>query len=194
MSVNKIVDEKVMLRLHYKKMRDKMTPLYKKTLDYDIESRLICSREYMDAKLILCYVAKDDEVQTRGIIRAALANGKKVAVPLCESEGKMNFYLIDSLDDLRKGTFGIFEPDPSKSALLKDFDDSLCVVPGLSFDPCGNRLGFGRGYYDRFLETYKGLTVGLCYNSFIKWDIPTEKHDVPVKVLVTEGYLRRTSK
>lgn len=182
-----------MLREHYKKMRGKMTPLYKKSLDIDIASRLLCSREYADASLILTYVAKKDEVETRGIIHAVLANNKKVAVPRCEAEGKMSFYYISSLEELRESPKGIMEPDPETSQKVTDMSGALCIVPGLSFDPEGNRLGFGGGYYDRFLSSFQGITAGLCYGSFIKWGIPSEDHDVPVKVLVTDRYIRRTA-
>ncbi len=193
MSVNKIIEEKSMLRDHYKKMRTKMSSKYKHDLDLDIASRFLCSEQYSKAKLLLAYVSKETEIETRGIIYAALANNKRVAVPRCESEGKMSFYYIDGVDSLVMGKNGILEPDPDKCTLVTDFSSSLCIVPGYSFDPAGNRLGYGGGYYDRFLSDYQGVTVGLCYSSFIKWNIPCESHDVPVSVIATDGYIRRAS-
>lgn len=191
--MSKFSDEKLMLREHYRKMRDKMTATYKKSLDIEIASRLICSREYADADMLLVYVAKDSEIETRGIISAALANGKQVAVPKCEGEGIMDFYLITSLSELSYGRYGILEPDTEKCRKVTDFENAMCIVPGLSFDPKGNRLGQGGGYYDRFLSSFTGITVGLCYSSFIKWDIPAEQHDIPVSIIVTDRYLRRTA-
>lgn len=192
-AVSKLQDEKVKLRQHYRSMRDNMTPQYKHSLDIEIASRLLCTREYMNAKALIIYVAKKQEVETRGIIHAAFANGKQVAVPKCEPQGVMNFYLISSMDDLSVGHFGIMEPDTDKCRLLEDFTDSLCLVPALCFDPQGNRLGYGGGYYDRFLSTYKGVSAGLCYGSFVKWDLPVESFDVPVDLLVTDRYARHTA-
>lgn len=186
-------DEKVMLRKHYKEMREKMTAEYKRSLDIEIASRFLCTREYMNAKTVLIYVSKADEVETRGIIYGAFANGKKVAVPKCEGKGIMKFYLISSMNDLCEGFRNILEPDTDKCKLLTDFENSICVVPALSFDPEGYRLGFGGGYYDRFLENYKGVSAGLCYGSFVKWNLPREEHDIPVDLLVTDRYARHTS-
>lgn len=191
--MSKIIDEKVKLRQHYRSMREKMTPQYKHSLDIEIASRLLCTAEYMKAKTIITYVAKKQEIETRGIIHAAFANGKQVAVPKCEENGVMRFYLINSLQDLTQGGFGIMEPDTHKCRLLEDFSDSLCIVPAFTFDPHGQRLGYGAGYYDRFLETYKGVSAGLCYASFVKWDLPCESHDVPVDLLVTDRYARHTA-
>ncbi len=191
--MSKISDEKVKLRQHYRSMRDKMTAEYKHSLDIEIASRFLCTREYMNSKNLITYVAKKQEIGTQGIISAAFANGKQVAVPKCEPQGVMNFYLIASMGDLKEGSFGIMEPDTSKCKLLENFTDSICLVPALTFDPQGQRLGYGGGYYDRFLSTYKGISVGLCYASFVKWDLPCESHDIPVGLLVTDRYARHTA-
>ncbi len=182
-----------MLRKHYKEMREKMAAQYKRSLDIEIASRFLCTWEYMQAKTLLVYVSRDTEVDTRGIIHAAFANGKNVAVPKCEGKGIMNFYLIKGMDDLLEGFGGILEPDADKCTKLSDFTDSICVVPALSFDPEGYRIGFGGGYYDRFLANYKGITAGLCYGSFVKWDLPREEHDIPVRLLITDRFARHTS-
>ncbi len=191
--MSKAGDEKVMLRKHYKDMREKMTAQYKRSLDIEIASRFLCTYEYMQAKTLLVYVSRATEVDTIGIIHGAFANGKRVAVPKCEDNGIMNFYLINSMDDLKKGYAGISEPDVSRCTKLSDFADSICIVPGLSFDPEGYRVGFGGGYYDRFLANYEGISAGLCYTSFVKWDLPREEHDVPVSILVTDRFARHTS-
>lgn len=191
--MSKISEEKVKLRQHYRSMREKMTPEYKHNLDVELSSRLLCTREYMNAKTILAYVSKKGEVETRGIIHAAFANKKQVAVPRCEGDGIMRFYLITSMDDLVKGSFGLMEPDTSKCTLLEDCSDSLCIVPAFTFDPQGYRLGYGAGYYDRFLSTYPGVSAGLCYASFVKWDLPCEVHDTAVQLLVTDRYARHTA-
>ena len=191
--MSKMQAEKATLRKHCIEMREKMTMSYKRSLDVEIASRFLCSFEYMTADKLLIYVAKDNEVETRDIIHAALTLNKSVAVPKCEAEGVMNFYLINSMDDLKKGYMGIMEPDSEKCKKLTDFDKAVCVVPGYTFDPRGNRLGYGGGYYDRFLAKHRVKTAGLCYSSFIKWDIPCEVHDIPVDIIVTDRFLRHTS-
>lgn len=192
-AMSKMPAEKATLRNHCKEMRAKMTPSYKRSLDVEIASRFLCSREYMMTDTLLTYVAKDNEVETRDIITAALTLKKRVAVPKCEGEGVMHFYLIDSLDDLKKGYMGIMEPDTEKCKKLDCFEGALCIVPGYTFDPSGNRIGYGGGYYDRFLSDKNITTVGLCYQSFIKWDVPRENHDIPVDILVTDRFIRHTS-
>ncbi len=184
--------EKNMLREHYRSMRRKMTTPYKRNLDIEIASRVLTSDEYINSELLLIYCATEEEIETRHIIRAALLNKKRVALPRCEGDGIMKFYEIKSLSELERGRFkGILEPPAHESRLVKNFDKALCIVPALSYDPKGQRLGMGGGYYDRFLRNFDGVSAGLCYSSFIKWDIPRENHDMAVDVLITEGYVRK---
>ena len=189
-----IREEKEMLREHYRSMRRKMTTPYKSNLDTEIASRILTSDEYINAELLLIYCATEEEIETRQVIRAALLNKKRVALPICIAEGKMDFYEIKSLYELREGRFkGILEPPCYESRKVRSFENALCIVPAFTFDPKGNRLGMGGGYYDRFLRNFDGVSAGVCYSSFIKWDIPCEKHDMAVDVLITEGYVRRTN-
>ncbi len=189
-----IKEEKQMLREHYRSMRRKMTAPYKRNLDLEIATRVLTSDQYINAELLLIYCATEEEIETRQIINFALLNKKRVALPICIAEGKMDFYEIKSLEELREGKFrGILEPPADERRLVKDFDNSLCIVPAFTFSPEGQRLGMGGGYYDRFLRNYTGVSAGICYSSFIKWDIPREKHDMAVDFLITEGYVRKTN-
>ena len=76
---------------------------------------------------------------------------------------EMEFYEIHSLFELQPGTFGVLEPVPENSRLVQEETEGLCIVPGLSFDAEGYRLGYGKGYYDRFLSRFSGTTAGVCY-------------------------------
>ena len=122
------------------------------------KDRLICahflsSALYKNAEQILCYSSMGSEPDTFDIIRCAMEDGKKLLLPRCEDKnGNMNFYLIKDVSDLVTGTFGIKEPDIKKCEPVFEFMNALCVVPGLTFDKKGYRLGYGKGYYDRFLE------------------------------------------
>jgi 5-formyltetrahydrofolate cyclo-ligase len=182
------------LRAQIRQYRERMDPELKARQDDAIFSRVLSLREYAKARVIFTYVSKQIEVDTTALICSALESGKKVAVPLCIPETiGMEFYEINSLDELVSGTYGVLEPDPSKSRLVKNQKNSICIVPGLSFDSQGYRLGYGKGYYDRFLSGYQGTTVGLCYAKCMKWELPHGYYDRPVDILVTEKYIRRIS-
>ena len=134
------------------------------------------------------------EVDTFRIIERALADGKAVAVPRCvPGTRQMEFYRINSVEELAPGTFGVLEPIPGVHELLHDFSDSLCIVPALSYDWHGYRLGYGKGYYDRFLSKYEGVMIGICYSDCVQRKLPHGRFDRPVELLVTERYLRRTA-
>lgn len=152
-----------------------------------IGEALFATAFYRRASLVLCYVSLEDEVDTYPVIRRALADGKAVAVPYCtDRRGHMLFYRITSLNDLHTGSFGVKEPDITRCEEVTGFDDSIVLVPGLSFDRCGNRLGYGKGYFDRFLKNYPFISVGLCYNSLIKKELPTDAYDRQVDYIITE--------
>lgn len=190
MSVKEEKMSKPELRARFTEMRKGLSEEYRRKMDYEIESRLLCSEEYSAADMILTYVSVDAEPDTLGIIHAAFANGKKVAVPKCTEGNNMDFYFIKSADDLIKGKFGLLEPDTKKCKKAIPTEKSLCVVPALSFDAKGYRLGKGGGYYDRFLKDFKGKSAGLCYHSFLRLNLPKETFDIPVDIIVTENFLR----
>ncbi len=190
MSVINDNTSKTVLRAHFKEMREGLSKDYRRSLDYEIESRILCSSCYSDADIIFTYVSQDPEPDTTGVIRAAFANGKKVAVPLCTEGNTMEFYFIKSTDDLIKGKFGLLEPDVNKCKKAEPTEKSLCIVPALSFDAKGYRLGRGGGYYDRYLKDFKGVSAGICYNSFFRLSLPKDTFDIPVDIIVTENFLR----
>jgi 5-formyltetrahydrofolate cyclo-ligase len=192
MYVKNIKEIKNNLRARYRRFREHMNPEQKIELDSTIQSRLLALAEYAQADIIFTYVSKPIEVDTISLINAALANRKQVAVPLCIPDTyDMEFYCITSFDDLEKGLFGVLEPIPSQCRLVTDYSKGLCIVPGLSFDAQGYRLGYGKGYYDRFLAEFTGDTVGICYSGCVQWNLPHGYYDKPVDLLITEKYIRR---
>lgn len=195
MYIRNIKEVKINLRAKYRQFRERLSSEKKSTLDSAILERLGRLREYAEANTVFTYVSKSIEVDTVSVINKALSDGKKVAVPRClpETHG-MEFYEIQSWNQLESGYCGVLEPDPKKCAPVKGTKDSVCIVPGLSFDSLGYRLGYGKGYYDRFLPGYKGVTIGLCYSGCIQWNLPHGYYDQPVDVLITEKYVRRTGK
>ena len=138
-----------------------------------------------EADLVLIYCSQRNEPDTRGLIGWLLYTGRHVALPVCERDGIMEFYLIRSMEELRPGAFGILEPVTRMKPVLTD--TTLCIVPGLAFSRDGTRLGKGGGFYDRFLAKHPGLrTMGLTYRCLLQEHIPCEIHDHPVNVVVTE--------
>lgn len=180
------------LRTRFKTLRREMDSQVKAEKDAAILKRLLELPEYKAATLVLTYVSTAIEVDTLELIRRALAEGKRVAVPYC-IPGKIDmlFCEIFSLDDLTPGSFGVLEPDPEKQPVLREFSDSVCVLPGLGFDLEGYRLGYGKGYYDRFLSKYPGTNLGVCYNVCLKPLLPHGRYDRMVDVLVTEKFVKR---
>lgn len=194
MQVKDIRPLKADLREQYKSLRRKMTPSEKKTCDDIITNRITALWQYKHCDLLLSYVSTPIEVDTLEIIKKALADGKKVAAPRCVNGTRnMEFYRIRSLNDLERGSFGVMEPVPEKCEIVNDFTNSLCLVPALCYDWKGFRLGYGKGYYDRFLAGYDGHMIGICYSDCIRRRLPHGRYDKPVELLVTDRYLRRTA-
>lgn len=192
MQVTDIRPIKQELRSRYKAQRRAMDPQEKARKDSGIASRVRRLWQYNKTDCLLCYVSTDIEVDTRRIIQQALEDGKKVAVPRCVPGTRlMEFYYIHSLSELSDGAFGVLEPTPDPERLLTDLSGGLCLIPALCYDLQGYRLGYGKGYYDRFLASFGGSLVGLCYSDCIESHLPHGRYDRPVETLVTDQYIRR---
>lgn len=175
------------LRAEAREMRRSMSPDKKSSLDRKIKNKLLNLWSVREAKAVLCYVSTEIEVDTREFINSLLQMGKPVAVPRCEGEkSNMNFYYINSLDELESGSFGVDEPHPSKHKKLDDTTGCVCIVPAFMFDKQGYRLGYGKGYYDRYLSRYKGSTIGICYGENLVNELFHGKYDRTVDMIVTE--------
>ena len=142
--------------------------------------------EYKNASTLLMYYPVKGEVNILEIANIALSTGKKVAFPVCRKETfDMDFLSVDSLFDLKKGSYGIPAPDESCD-IVTDFSSAICIVPALAFDRRGFRIGYGKGYYDRFLEKHPVYSAGLVYSPLLTDTLPTEATDKKVDVIITE--------
>ncbi len=178
------------LRDKFKSIRRSFPEEKKRQTDEKIAQRVLNLWGFRETDTLLCYVSTAIEVDTFTIINAALSQDKRVAVPRCiDGTRKMDFYYIDSLDELSVRSFGVLEPDAEKNEKLLDFSHGLCIVPALAFDRNGYRLGFGKGYYDRFLAGFKGMTAGICYDDCLTDKLPGGKYDKNVDIIVTESKL-----
>ena len=193
MSVIDIRPIKTELRQKYRSLRQSMPPEIKEERDRAIAAQVRRLWQYQSNRILLIYVSTAIEVDTIRIINQALEDGKKVAVPRCVPDTRnMEFYYIDSIDDLAPGMFGVLEPAVNPEKLYDERDCGLCIVPAFSYDWNGYRLGYGKGYYDRFLSRFEGNIVGICYSDCVQKSLPHGRYDRPVELLVTEKYLRRT--
>ena len=175
------------LRAKMKCFRRDMPQAVKEKKDAAIRRGVQSLGQYQICQTLLTFVSTEIEVDTRVLIEQALRDGKRVAVPYCiEGTRQMDFYYIRSMADLVPRTFGVLEPLPEQCQKWTGAPNSICLVPGLAFDRHGFRLGYGKGYYDRFLAHYRSGAVLLCREKLIREEIPLEPHDYPIPWVLTE--------
>ncbi len=134
---------------------------------------------------VMVYADFRREPATAELIEKLLELGVRVCLPKCEKDGKMDAYAVESMEDLAPGRFGILEP--VGEAVLKPEEIELVLVPGYGFDSDKNRLGYGGGYYDRFLpKCSRAMIAGVCYGNCLVETLPTEPFDVKMDLLITE--------
>lgn len=184
---------KTELRNSIKEERRNMDPRQKAELDAGVTRNVFRLYQYKAAKTILVYVSTAIEVDTFEIIKGALKDGKRVAVPRCIPDTRlMEFHYIESLEDLSPGAFGVLEPDESLP-IVEDFTGCLMLLPALSIDYLGFRLGYGKGYYDRYMSRFTGACAGICYSEYIRRHMYHGRYDRPVDVIVTEKWIKDVS-
>lgn len=161
--------------------------------DNELFNNIISTSVYNDSKNIFVYVSTEIEVDTITLIKYCLLNKKRAFVPLCNADDStMEFYEINSLNDLHKGYYGIMEPESDCMKKAVPDNESLMIVPGLSFSSSGYRLGYGKGFYDKYLSQHKCTTIGLCYDEFLNENLPMDQHDIPVDFIVTDNNIIKT--
>ena len=171
-------DAKELKKILRKEIRAKieiLDPEYCIQADRDIFKQVTELEAYKQGKAIFCFVGTKREIDTAPIINHALSLGKQVAVPKCRSKGIMDARLIQSLSDLRVGFYGIMEPDEYAPCLGPEKVD----------------LGYGGGYYDRYLEHVTGLKAVICRRQIMRDDIPVEDHDQDVDLVICEENIWR---
>ena len=159
----------------------------KNTMDRALTDRLLHHPFYQEAKVIATYLSFPHEFQTQGLIDQALRDGKKVMIPKTYPKGRMEFVVYDP-QQLVKTSFGLLEPQGNLEVVDTSQID-LIHVPGLAFTTEGYRIGYGGGYYDRYLENFAGHSLSTIYPCQVQ-EFNSEDHDIPVQeVLIYEGNL-----
>lgn len=180
-----IKKEKALLRKRAKSLRSSVEN--RELLSGKIAERLFSLEAYLSCGSVFAYYSYGSEVETRLIIEKALSDGKKVALPRCEADGKMSFCFFKSFSELENGLFkGILEPK-EKSEMAEADEKTLLIVPALAFGKDKTRLGHGMGCYDRFLSGFNGTSAGLCFEKCLFETLPQEETDRTVSLVVTEN-------
>jgi 5-formyltetrahydrofolate cyclo-ligase len=180
--------EKKAIRRENQVARDALSSDERRHLSAKIRDRLFALPMVVDARKIMLFLAFGSEVDTWLILDQAVVLGKEVVAPVCMPESKgLALYPISSRDEARPGHWGILEPKQVGEPVSPSTID-VVIVPGIAFDLQGNRVGYGGGYYDRFLsQVAKAWKIGVCYDLQLLCRVPREEHDVSVDALVTES-------
>ena len=169
------------LRAAVRQQKKAMTPE-----DIAFRSKSLCrkvlhTKEYRAAATVYGYLPFNQEVDLLPLLRQAMADGKQVALPKCFGK-EMRFILITDLSRIQPGAIGA--PEPLDDSPVASDPSALVIVPGLVFDRQGNRIGYGGGYYDRFLRAEPDHpTIGLCYDFQLMEQLEAEAHDIPVNTV-----------
>ena len=183
------------LRARLKASRAAIPADERAAIDAAICERLVETSEYEKCEIILTYLSTEREVDTRDLVMRAIADGKRGALPRCvPGTREMSWHLVKGLDGLATSSFGIEEPPDEDDTLIRPntlkHARALAIVPALAFDEAGLRIGYGGGFYDTFLPSFPGTTVGLCRESHLLESLAAkgvvEEHDRAVSLVVTE--------
>lgn len=184
---NKDFSKKEIRKLIIRK-RDNLDKKIKEKYDEDIKNILCENKIFLSCKNIFIYVGFGSEINTSNYIEEFLKMDKNILIPRTEIESKkMDAVQIQNLCDLEKDKYGILEPKKSINAFNKS-EINLVILPGVVFSESGDRIGYGGGYYDRYLKTLKSSVpkIALCYEFQIQNNIISEPHDIKADYIITE--------
>ena len=175
--------------MHVQKIRDSIPKPKKEQMDAAVAAHLLSWEIYRSSKVFFCFVSFRSEINTLPIIEQSFKLGKEVSVPKVNlSTGEMHAYIIEDLDSsLEPGHYGILEPVAGCREL--DYHRlELIITPGRAFTLRGERLGYGGGFYDRFMGRHtQAISCALTYNRLILGELPIKEHDLAVDYVITES-------
>lgn len=172
------------LRLEMKRLRRQITKEESEQKSRAAADAVFELPQYKSAETVMAYMASFKEISTSAIIRDALKH-KHLVIPVSNTDSlTITPSYLKSENDLVKGAYGIYEPRIIEPAKVNDID--IAIIPGIAFDRRGGRLGFGKGYYDRFLSEFHGVKIGFCYEFQLIDELPLDSHDIPMDIIITE--------
>ena len=183
------MDSKSCLRKTLIKLRDEISKERRKEKDRAIYETIIKSDPYKKSKFLFVFVSYGSEVDTHKLIKHALDSGKRVCVPkVIDKVNGMKAVEIRGWSDLSESYRGILEPELKETDIVEEKAIDLVIVPGVAFDHNGGRLGYGGGFYDRFLLKIKEEChiIAVCYKEQIVNELPMDEHDVKINCIITD--------
>ena len=181
--------------MHYKQLyrydaKNKISKLTKEQINEKskkIFDSLLKLDEFLNARHIMCYMSKENEVDTRPIFEYAFSKGISISAPRCSStdEGIMESYAVGKFEDFREGRFGIMEPRYVMPRAPKGTIEVI-IVPGLAYSILGERIGKGGGYYDRYLAESNSFLIGLCFDECLYEILPEDPHDIKMDAVISD--------
>lgn len=183
------VTQKKQLRKNILQERNLLDEVQLKEKSNEIMRQILSLPTFLTSSTIMIYFDFKAEVETGGLAHEILKAGKRLVAPLCIGQDIVAYEVLDISEDVSPGMFGIREPRPDKCRLISPAEIDLVLVPGVAFDNKGNRIGYGRGYYDRFLPQLKKncFVIGLAFSCQLVEKIEVEAHDIKMSLLVTEN-------
>ena len=172
------------IRSEVRKKRQAVSGIHVAEMSLRICEKIVALPEYLKARRILCYAALPEEVQTQGVLWAIHRSGRELYLPVRRQDGGMDAVRVTEDTPLKPDHLGI--DTPLSGEVLPPEELDLVLAPGIAFDRAGNRLGFGKGYFDRFLARCRCPAVGLAYELQLVGAIEAKPHDVPMGKIVTE--------
>jgi 5-formyltetrahydrofolate cyclo-ligase len=178
------------IRLEVKSRKELLSREQIQRLSRSMTEKFTALKEYRECSQVILYAAFNQEVDTFPLIGLAQEAGKRVALPRVRGD-KIEFYYIRSLKETSVSRLGIWEPEPVAPIELSD--NNLILVPGLAFDLEGNRIGYGKGYYDSYFSSRRERfeKIAFAYSFQVYEKIPAEEHDVRMDILITESSFNR---
>lgn len=174
--------DKQQIRAMIRSKKRAMTPEQIEKASRVLTASFLRTSQYRNARSIYGYLPFNQEVDTHALLLRALRDGKRVALPKIYGD-VMRFVWIEDLDAVQKAGIGC--PEPVADSPLADDPEALVLLPGLAFDLQGGRMGYGGGFYDRFLAGESHPTVALCYGFQLLPQIPLEEHDLRVTCIIS---------
>jgi 5-formyltetrahydrofolate cyclo-ligase len=192
-------DEKRAMRSEMARQRQSVTPEVARTAGENAARSIVATQEFQTGQVVAMFASRFDEPDTRPLFELARQREIRVLMPRCRSDRSLDFFWVQAWEDLQPGRYGLLEPEDGPSPMGLDVEGvagslGVVVVPGVAFDPRGNRLGRGKGFYDRSLpaEGSKGpMLIGLAFEFQVVDRVPAGSRDRRMDALVTESGFRR---
>ncbi|MEE8886145.1 MAG: 5-formyltetrahydrofolate cyclo-ligase [Eubacteriales bacterium] len=166
---------------------------YREKADSAVQQNLLYLSEYRNASTVFCFVGIEHEINTRPFLQQVIDDGRRLAVPLCTGKGIMEARQVFSLDELKRGYYGLFEPNQDSPTISME-EVNFAVIPCVTADHNGNRLGHGGGYYDILFNQYPDIPAAvICREKIIMEQLPLESFDHRFPITVTEAGIFRSS-